>query len=503
MKLRWKILIGIEIVVVLTVLISVVRHYQLRFAVDKYISELKAKGEPLELAQVIPPPVPPEQNAVPLIINTLTNFENAYNIIETNPPSAMRVVASGKAMIGWRQPIIVGFDEIGLGGLLTNSWEDLESTLAAAKDNLNCLQNLTNHPALDFNLDYGKIYSVQLRHLYQLKVAAQSLGAEALYDLHERKTSEACANVRLILVLVKGEAEERLEISQLVRSALANIVASLTWEILQDPNVSESDLAMLQHDWESIEFLDAAKKSFLAERVVNLLSMEHYLQNPSDLWNGVNGNDQEISRKLCKFYWQWFGVYSDEKRMMQAYQVLADATQMTETNHSFQSAKSFVRTNFDQIGFEKWHFPEEGTFRIDIDPFGVWWLLSEDAFDSFQLLRRASAIETAKNMTLAAIALKRYELQHREFPSSLDDLEPEFLKVIPLDYMNGKPLRYKLNSDGTFLLYSVGENGVDEGGKPTIHKWWEFYWLAHDFDLVWPQPATEAEIQNYFAHPPK
>jgi len=171
---------------------------------------------------------------------------------------------------------------------------------------------------------------------------------------------------------------------------------------------------------------------------------------------------------------------------------------MAETNHSFQSAQMFVRTNFNLLSFEM-PFRQEGTFRIDIDPYGVRSLLSDGAFDSYRLLRRAMVFETAKNLTIVAIALKRYELLHQKFPPSLDSLTPTILKTIPLDYMNGQPMHYLKNSDGTFQLYSVGENGVDDGGKPSPHKWWEFYWFAPNLDLVWPQPATPAEIQQYYA----
>ena len=434
MNRRRKILITIGVVLGVAILIPVIRHYQLRFAVANYVAELKAKRAK-------------------------------------------------------------GFDEP--SELLTNTWKDFEKELAVAKSDLESFQNLTNHPVLDFNLDYAKAYSIQLRHLPQLKRAAQWLNASALYNLHERKTTDACADVHTMLAIVKGQTEEPLEISQLVRTAIASMSAQTTWEILQDPNVSESDLASLQQDWESIEFVGVAKKSFLAERVINLRSMDYYLQNPSDLWRGVNGNDEQISRRLCKQLWQWFWAYSDEKRMMQMYQVLADATRMAETNHSFQSAQMFARANFNRLGFEE-SFPQEGTYRIDIDPIGVRLLMSEDAFDSYRLLKRAMVFETARNMAVTAIALRRYELQHQQFPPTLGDLTPAILKTIPLDYMNGQTLHYRENSDGTFLLYSVGENGVDDGGNSPSHKWWEFYWIADTFDLVWPQPATQDEIQKYY-----
>jgi len=40
--------------------------------------------------------------------------------------------------------------------------EDLGRELAAAKSDLDSFQNLTNHPILDFNLDYQKGADIQL-----------------------------------------------------------------------------------------------------------------------------------------------------------------------------------------------------------------------------------------------------------------------------------------------------------------------------------------------------
>ena len=95
---------------------------------------------------------------------------------------------------------------------------------------------------------------------------------------------------------------------------------------------------------------------------------------------------------------------TDEKRMVQTYQVLADAMRIAETNGSYVVAQSFVRTNFDRLGFDG-PFPQEGTFRIDVDQYGVRWIMSEDAFDSFGLLRRAFTFETTRNMVITAVAL--------------------------------------------------------------------------------------------------
>jgi hypothetical protein len=57
-------------------------------------------------------------------------------------------------------------------------------------------------------------------------------------------------------------------------------------------------------------------------------------------------------------------------------------------------------------------------------------------------------------------------------------------------------LRYKLQADGSFLLYSVGEDGEDNGGDPTPTTTAVNNWLKGR-DFVWPRPATAEEVEDY------
>jgi hypothetical protein len=65
---------------------------------------------------------------------------------------------------------------------------------------------------------------------------------------------------------------------------------------------------------------------------------------------------------------------------------------------------------------------------------------------------------------MALLAVERYRLKHGKWPGKLDDLKPDFLTAIPLDPYDGKPLRYVKRADGV-TVYSVGHDGVDDGGK--------------------------------------
>ncbi len=64
-----------------------------------------------------------------------------------------------------------------------------------------------------------------------------------------------------------------------------------------------------------------------------------------------------------------------------------------------------------------------------------------------------------------SLALHAYKKEHGNFPKSLDDLVPGYLSKLPDDPFAMKGgFKYKLNGD-QYLLYSLGPDGKDDGGK--------------------------------------
>jgi len=75
----------------------------------------------------------------------------------------------------------------------------------------------------------------------------------------------------------------------------------------------------------------------------------------------------------------------------------------------------------------------------------------------------------ARNQTWAdqariACALERYRLANGKYPDTLAALMPQYLDKIPHDIINGKPMAYSCKDGQNFTLYSIGWNGVDDGG---------------------------------------
>ncbi len=70
-------------------------------------------------------------------------------------------------------------------------------------------------------------------------------------------------------------------------------------------------------------------------------------------------------------------------------------------------------------------------------------------------------------MTRAIVALAQYRAENGNWPAKLDELVPRYLPQLPKDaYSTGgqDPVRYS-KTDAGVLLYSVGPNQVDNGGR--------------------------------------
>jgi hypothetical protein len=61
-------------------------------------------------------------------------------------------------------------------------------------------------------------------------------------------------------------------------------------------------------------------------------------------------------------------------------------------------------------------------------------------------------------------AIERFRLKNGSLPDTLDELVPDFVGKLPCDPVNGLPLKYVRKDTQNYLLYSIGWNGMDDGG---------------------------------------
>jgi hypothetical protein len=78
--------------------------------------------------------------------------------------------------------------------------------------------------------------------------------------------------------------------------------------------------------------------------------------------------------------------------------------------------------------------------------------------------KQSISLKTRIDQTRLAIALERFRLLRGAFPERLDPLVPEFIESVPVETYSRQPMLYRRNEGGTFLLYGVGKNRIDDGG---------------------------------------
>lgn len=67
---------------------------------------------------------------------------------------------------------------------------------------------------------------------------------------------------------------------------------------------------------------------------------------------------------------------------------------------------------------------------------------------------------------MTTLALRAYKLEHNVYPTKLQELVPNDLKQVPADpFGGGEALRYK-RAGNSYVLWSIGPDGVDNGGTP-------------------------------------
>jgi hypothetical protein len=513
MKKWWvKLLLVLAAVVLVLAVLVATSSVHSKSAVERYKDQLRAAGENLDLKELLPPHVDSDKNGVELFRQAVPALPTV-GILATNAPAMMKLVAPGKAMVGWQQADI--WDDTVQG---TNSWADLDQELQMGGATIDLLRQASERPQLNFELDYSQGFTLLLPHLSKIKESALLLSASAMANLHRGDSAAGATNLHTMLVLLEHWKDEPLLISQLVRMAIAQITFTAQWEFLQSTNVTDPQLAMLQRDWSNLQLVAPMENSLITERVWGARTIEQLRtsNSPSSAYGGWGGATYRgggsgdwidglkdltagVRRRASDNLWRVSWSYDDELAVLQGDEVLIETVRQVRTNGFFKNALADRDRKLAALGFNR---PGGNWLRNHMDD--ELGMLGGETIESIaRSLERLQNCETFRVLTVTAIALKRYQLRHQTYPGDLNALAPEFLPEVPRDPVDGHPLRYQMLPNGAFLLYSIGSDNVDNGGDPNAAPGSKSVQWQRARDWVWPQPATPQEIEFFRANPPK
>ena len=305
----------------------------------------------------------------------------------------------------------------------------------------------------------------------------------------------------------------------MIRMAIAGLSVDVCWDALQASGWTEPQLASLQRECLDISRLPAQlSRTREADRVARIYQLNRFRSHSYQSWVA---RYQEIYQSFgCKlpatdaaapvqlwrqyvFHPLWSFAWADQEELEYLLDVQREIAGLREAAQQSSWLRLKAQMTANRQGYRAptaaWRF-YVGLPFVDhlMEPVGGP-AIPAPAYPYPDFSR--AYFTTMKNLTrhemvITAIALKRYELRHGKPAASLAALVPGFLAAPPRDLMDGQPLRYRLSSDGSFVLYSVGADGQDEGGDPSTavsDKDWqnEPPWAGRDW--VWPRAVVDAK----------
>ena len=334
--------------------------------------------------------------------------------------------------------------------------------------------------------------------------AARQLTARAMLRLHEGRVAEAWQDIFACHRLARLVGQRPLLVDGLVAVAYEGIACSATVAFAQQGNLtaeqarqSLDDLQRLPKKWTFREKLDYGERVWLLGTILMMANgayQEHQVEfdDPvmADLFAELR-KAQEPWQKARKRLISDPGLNWDQAlRHFNAWydRIVAAYGKPTyaERREASDATTSQLRQLSDQV---LKHTPETNPPQ----PQMLLMTIAEQ-FAILELGECAPSISTgalieAKSqarfgLARLVLALAGFRHDHGSSPKRLTDLSPKYIAEVPNDPFADAELIYKPTADG-YLLYSVGPNGKDDGGRNYVQE--------HADDDSEDESATEEE----------
>ena len=444
-----------------------------RESLEKTRLELQEQGFKTDLTNFDLSTSPELQAREAILESTAPTRKAAYF---NDHPDLMEPTGSNQVIVVWKQDSLRRRTLSWPDGSHELTWDGFSDAINQFEPEIDAACAAILSGPIQFNLDASAGNYTVLPHLPLLMNLTRTLTSRAVLALHEGSRDAAWTNLMAATRLVTAWNPEPAEVSHQVRFGNARLMFGATWQVLQTNGWTDDQLARLQHEWETSDFLSHLPEIQAFQRASDGQMLER---------------DELASQKPGA------GLYEDEKSLLLFYRdreiefrnaVQAGTwVQMRQmpgvTNEVFFESKSHPRGRFEASLRQR---------RISRRIVG----------QGRSILEQAAEAEAGRRVLITALAVERYRVKHKRYPEALQELAPDFLKSVPTDFVTGQPLHYRATEDGHFLLYSVGLDCADNGGKiRTLLTGEDRYarltnpnMAVPESDIVWPLPASSWEV---------
>jgi hypothetical protein len=259
----------------------------------------------------------------------------------------------------------------------------------------------------------------------------------------------------------------------MVRVAIESIAFGAFWDGTVLHAWSDAQLAAFQQRFDGLKQRDSLVKAFRGERLFGKTCFELTHEgrlNPETPGDGFSGGAMPKA---------W--LLQNQAYHSRVLDEVVDALQRCDPERGIAAKGSIWETErISQTVFD--------TAGRRFHPYRILTHLLVPALAKFHI--KADRSLTTSRLAIAVAGLERHRLATGGYPKALGDLVPKWVPTVPLDPMDGQPLRYHLNADESFTLYSVGPNQTDDNGIFESQQ-------GQDLDWAWP-PSHPTEERRLF-----
>lgn len=411
--------------VLATAFFQIAPHF-LKPKVDREIQAIRAKGEPVTMLDLVQPSIPDSQNGAVI-------YERVFHEME-QPQVAkdMDTLMTLAAREGW-------FGD-------PSAEEQVAEIVNRNRALIPLVGQAACKPKCQFHINWqdGPI-EVQFPHLAKLRRLAFLLAANAVVCTGKGNMKGAARSIETGLMMSLSLREQPHLISQLARYSQLAVLSSCLRDCARQGRFGSAEALALSSVLSRIDLREGYHLALQGERTTGVTCIELMRTHPrawADLNTNKTGNygklvsspPEKISAPWCT------ATYADELFYLRTMRRWIDLSSMSY--HDLMAKR-----------LDKAFDPEIPRYAL-----GSAICLPVAGISSWG---RGEASVSGDRIFLALIV---YKDRFGVYPASIDELRAKLGWKIALDPFSGRDFTYKRQGRG-FLLYSIGENLKDDGGR--------------------------------------
>ena len=313
------------------------------------------------------------------------------------------------------------------------------------------IRETLKRPYARMNGNYNNFFYIPIPNYVTIRGVAQTLAQRAQCHLLQAEPEKALDDLTLVADLCRLlEARPSGKPMTMVASMLNVAIIGLYTDTIRDGMRlnpwKEPQLSALQEQLAKINLPTFVVESLHEERVGVCSYIEGMLSRKPSLWQSFKAESQFVIPRGW-LYQNLVNLSALDQEAIDSY----DPAHAVVLPERLKRAKR----ELDEMGS---HFRPYTYFVVAV------------AVNFTRAMQTMARNQTMADEAQIACALERYQIVNGKYPETLNALVPRFINALPHDIVGGKPLRYHLDMDGKYVLYSVGWNETDEGGLLALKK---------------------------------